>query len=61
MEVAGPVQCQLNGVAGERWGKLPGPVRHRGLGPGLIVADYRVIATDLRTGARIAELPLTGL
>jgi hypothetical protein len=25
------------------------------------VADYRVIATDLRTGARIAELPLTGL
>jgi hypothetical protein len=25
------------------------------------VADYRVIAADLRTGARIAELPLTGL
>ena len=25
------------------------------------MADYRVIATDLRTGARIAELPLTGL
>lgn len=25
------------------------------------MADYRVIATDLRTGVRIAELPLTGL